>query len=926
MPFAETPEGIKAGVKAEIQPVKKVGGLPEIPKELESLAQEARKYKSAEELSKENVFSKNLLEDVKKVNPTNIWVKVSFNPNEVKYGGNLSESNVLHMDKAFQEFRGGDKLMNPAFERIEKQGLEKIPILIESITKNGEISILDGSHRLSFARAKNAPIEAYIPKSQLTDFYNQAVRGVKEIPKTEAPPIVPGKIVRIERPAVTGLKKVFGKTEEQKQFHDILQEHTDKFFEGRSELLSKEEPLNKALIELGDKELDNYSKFTQGFEIPATEITSKLKSAVDLWKKVSEEEQDYLINKGKLSLEQIENRRWKPVEEITGRNREELKGMGVDPIYYPYLAEDLLKKSDFISTTGKRTKGGYLKRFTGKMLQEDSYIKDPKIAIPRHRLQVFRDKMNNELVESIRDNFAETDKVIIKQYKINPRFANQMGVEEWKPSGSLRFYPTETAKGGKAIAVSKRVESYWIPKEVASELNKFYKPGILEKTLRMTYDPLIDMWRVSVLGMMPRWLYNNVVGNTMLSILGKTDPFAFGKSAKEMFARTKIGEKFKIEQREIPKGVFAKEYAGGEMAKTGQLGGLAKEQTQFLRPIENWLNLLEQAKNYKVFRIPAIATQNLIRGWIALGKPIGYLNKVTENWFRGAMYISKTEGKFLGFQLDKPTPPAEGIKYVNEFLFDYTKLSRTERATFRRALPFWNWTKNITEFSFKFPYKHPIRGLVVGALLQDYVDYINEINQKEDKVKSVLRIKTNMTYENKPLYLNVKSAIPFSDVFRTIPTDFETFGRFLTSNPISKIIIERAFKINSFTGQPFSQPSELQQFDEYGKPVLPLPSLSAHIGQQFPQIKIGQQLSDYSKFGKVLKRYETGEPKIYRGQIQTTDLLMEIFKSFGISISATEYNKIQQSVERKGRKQEIKGRKYERQLESALNRLKTTNQ
>jgi hypothetical protein len=320
-------------------------------------------------------------------------------------------------------------------------------------------------------------------------------------------------------------------------------------------------------------------------------------------------------------------------------------------------------------------------------------------------------------------------------------------------------------------------------------------------------------------------------------------------------------------------------------------------------------------------RIPATITQKLIEGWVALGKPIGYLNKVTENWFRGAMYISKTEGKFLGFQLDKPVPPMEGLKYVNEFLFDYSKLSRAERATFRRALPFWNWMKNITAFAFKFPAKHPLRGLIAGVLLQDYVDYINEINQAEDRVKSILRFKTDMTYENKPLYLNIKSAIPFSDVFKTIPTNFEKFGRFLTSNPVSKIIIERGFRLNSFTGQPFTQPKELQKYDEYGKPIPPVPSFLRHIGQQMPQFKLAEQIKDYLRYGKPLKRYETGKPQVLRGQIRTADLLMEVLGYFGIKLSATEYNAIQRSVEKKTRLQEVKERKYERQLEGGLKRL-----
>ena len=1006
VPFVETPEGMKAGIRAEtIKPEIEV--MPEVKPTL-------KKFEPLELAKREAEIEINKINEKWIAGETSLAETQRFNEAKLAVGQIAKKYNIPYQDLAKESFWLPEKTTN--VQKLELERLKDLPATPENLKKIEALEIKMVKPKikpletpviskelqpLAFIKAKNEnnviriisdreleqlnktgilplsqtgemiliakggfentknlgvlekskkhlvvfndsvlkdlksgdigkeyvvpdrPISKSEIKEVISNIWNKDQQIPQIKPTVEAgEAIAPEPLVRVERPLITGIKKLFGKTEEQKQFNQLLQDHLDKYFEGRQTLLGKEDPLNKSLIKLTDEELSNYSKVTQGLEVPENKITPNLKSSVELWKKTNAEIEADLIQRGKLTPEQVENRKWKPIETLTGKDRIELKETGIEPIYYPYLAEDLLKKSDFIASIGKRTKGGYLKRFTGKMLAEDSYIKNPKIAIPRHRVQVFKDKMNSELVDTIKTTFAEQDKIIIREYKNNPKLAEQMGVEEWKPQGAIRFYPTETVTGGKAIAVTKKVESYWIPKDIVTELNKFYKPGVLEKTLRMTYDPLIDMWRVSVLGLVPRWLYNNVIGNTMLSILGRTDPLAFFKSGKEMLARTKLGEKMGLGQREIPKGVFIKEYAGGEMAKAGQLGSLAKEQTQFLRPIENWLNLLEQAKNYKALRIPAVATQNLIKGWVALGKPIGYLNKVVENWFRGAMYISKTEGKFLGFKLDKPVPPAEGLNYVNEFLFDYTKLSRAERATFRRVLPFWNWMKNITEFSLKFPIKHPLRGLVVNALLQDYVDYINEVNQKEDKTKSVLRIKTDMTYENKPLYLNIKSAIPFSDVFRTIPTNFETFGRFLTSNPISKIIIERAFKLNSFTGQPFTQPTEKQQFDEYGKPIRPLPSLPEHFGQQMPQVKLGQAIIDKLQYGEVLKRYETGEPKMYRGQIQISDLLVEILKYFGISLSATEYNEIKKSVDRKTRLQEIKSNRYERQLESGLERLK----
>lgn len=753
-----------------------------------------------------------------------------------------------------------------------------------------------------------------VPTVATPEGIRQAIKGT---------PPEPGSVTKVERAPVKAVKEFLGKEPEQVKFNNILEDHLERFFEGRDAILNRENPVNQALLKLTDKELEHYSSVTQGLSVP-TKISNNLKKAVQLWKDTSVKLENDLIQRGKLTIEQVENRKWKPIETVTGRTRGELQQMGVEPQYYPYMAEHLLKKSDFIPTTGKRTTGGYLKRFTGKMLAEDSYVKDPRVAIPRHQMQVFRDTMNAELVENIKTNFAETSKSVIRELENNPRLAQQMGLREWKPAGSLRFFPIEVPPtllkpARKLVGVTKKVEKYFIPELVAKELDRVFKPGKIEKTLRMTYDPLIDMWRVSVLNLVPRWLYNNFVGNTVLYTLAHGDPAALlFKSPAELLSRTKAGAKLGMKPREIPKGVIQKEYAGGESPQVGKLGSLKTEQTQFLRPVENWLNLLEQAKNYPVLRGAANATQGMIKGWIAMGKPIGKLNKTVENWFRAALYISKTEGKFLGMQLDKPAAPLEGLKAVNEFLFDYTKLSRAERMTFRRALPFYNWMKNITEFSLKFPYNHPVKGLAAGAMIQNYVDFINEQAQASDEMKSVLRVKTDMTYEGKPLYLNVRSAVPFADVFNLMPTDFGLVKRILTGNPVSKIMIERGFKVNSFTGLPFTTPKEKIQYNEYGREILPVPGIRRHIGQQLPQTRIAEDVLDIARYGVPLKRFETGEPRLVRGQVQPLDMFMEVLRYFGISLSPIDFDKIKSNFEKKSRIQEVKEKQYEQRLKSQL--------
>lgn len=794
-------------------------------------------------------------------------------------------------------------------KQLESQGFSK-----------GEAAALTGINAYlvispELVRAgKSVPIQKMVDKITTKSVpIADTPAGIKQTIKTGE---APAGTTRIERPIVTKTKELFNATKEQQSLQTILNESQKTFYSGVEDLVSPiRDPLNKALLELSDSERADFYKVAQGFEVTES---PKLKSVIELWKETNKKETEFLIENGKLTEEIVNDRRWAPVEKLTGRSRIELQEMGVDPVYYPYIG-DFSKKSDFVLSKGQRYKPNNLKEWTGKMLMEDTYIKDPKIVIPRNRVQVFKNKINGELMQSIVDNFAEKDPAIIKELKKNPALADELGLSEWKPSGSLKFYPLE--EGG--LGVSTKVETHWIPDSVKSELVKIAEPSKFEKLLRLTYDPLMDTWRIPILNLAPRWIYNNTVGNTILYTLGKGDlKTLLFDAPKELAARTKVGEKLGIAKRDLPEGVLQKEYAGGETASVSNLGKLPGETTQLKRSINNWMTLLDQAKQNKVLKGPALITDGLLKGLVAIGKPGAAVNKTVENLFRTALYITKSEGKFLGMKLEKGAGPAESLRYVNEFLFDYSNLSRTERTLFRRVSPFWNWQKNITKFSFNYPVNHPIRGLTAAAMLQDYVDYINEVNQKDDSNKSIMRIKIGDTkFQGKPMYLNIKSALPFSDIFNILPTGDAQWRRIFTSNPVSKIVFERISGINAFTGQPFSKPPQLQEYDEYGKPILERPNLLKHIGMQVPQTKLIKEIADYAKYGTVLNRYELGQPKIYQNKLQTIDLVSEILKYFGINTSATDYEMINKNTQKKEKQTEKSTKKYERTVEQKLKQL-----
>lgn len=127
--------------------------LGKVEKELEPLAQEARKYKSAEEFAT-SLSNKNVGEFVQDI-PIDKIRKSDF------YQGELA--------KAQKEIASG------TYKRTSDE-----PIRLFFDPKKGDFEMVDGYHRLAkaIAEGKNtmkSSIETVANKSQLTDFYNKAV-------------------------------------------------------------------------------------------------------------------------------------------------------------------------------------------------------------------------------------------------------------------------------------------------------------------------------------------------------------------------------------------------------------------------------------------------------------------------------------------------------------------------------------------------------------------------------------------------------------------------------------------------------------------------------------------------------------------------------------------------------------------------------
>ncbi len=191
---AEIPK-VEGGAKEEVKP---------IPKELESLAQEARKYKSADEFVNEHLRTANQNELYQRIRQLAREIKT---PEQIKQAV-LSEFGT---DPEITLYRGiSPSLRSSPFESDitskvgrfwtpnkahaelfirEKGKMYELKIKASDLLKarlNKQAELWPGEVRLSKELQQTA--KESLTKSQLTDFYNQATKGTKEV-KPEVKPI-----------------------------------------------------------------------------------------------------------------------------------------------------------------------------------------------------------------------------------------------------------------------------------------------------------------------------------------------------------------------------------------------------------------------------------------------------------------------------------------------------------------------------------------------------------------------------------------------------------------------------------------------------------------------------------------------------------------------------------------------------------------
>lgn len=310
----------------------------------------------------------------------------------------------------------------------------------------------------------------------------------------------------------------------------------------------------------------------------------------------------------------------------------------INTAYYPSVGFEQNKTAGMIDKIFGRhgqTFRGYMKRKKGVA----GFSLDAGKATLERELRQLHDNLIDDAMVNIRKNFGK-------------RATSKGGV----PEGWIRI------DSDKAVGTTKRLDSYYLPPEVAKHINQVrtQTPDILKGI-----DAINKKWKPFVTGLNPKYIFNNALGNIQNSFTaGMVDPKRYKQA---LFGGFSQAEKELIEK-------------AGISGTGGTLNEIVGKYDSFFDKKDSFTNLLEASAGTKQGPLKAIVT----------------LGQKLEDHGKAALFLDTYEKMVrMGENTDDALKLAR--EYADKHLFDYRNgLTPFETRYMKKLIPFYTFTrKNI---------------------------------------------------------------------------------------------------------------------------------------------------------------------------------------------------------------------------------------
>lgn len=402
------------------------------------------------------------------------------------------------------------------------------------------------------------------------------------------------------------------------------------------------------------------------------------------------------------------------VDEIS-RTWQSIRDEGIDPVFIhhvsPASAGAITHPSVFstipgISWAAKRT------------MDITPYVPDATVAIPNQALEILRQQATRSFLDDFISSHARHaeealgDKLPLindyldrarRRFPNNPELVRQEAERLMKREWT-KFDPNTILPKGSRLTNFGKQTDYWVPKTTLRNLERIAAP--LDNGFTTLMDPIMGMFRTSVLALAPRWQLNNIVGGGMIAAVEDPGILTYMAQTLKAMKADDISS--------LPDHI--KDVADRIGIGTG-LGQLPRESLE-------WNRIAAES----TFQFAAGKTMGRLLDETAMarGKVSGLIqkaykaNEFIDDAYRAAAYLRGYD-KSITAGLSPVEAEAAGIQLSRKILQRWDEMTPLERTVMRYSVPFYGWAKFIMPYVLKYPFDHPLRAAIMSSITRNEI-------------------------------------------------------------------------------------------------------------------------------------------------------------------------------------------------------------
>lgn len=385
----------------------------------------------------------------------------------------------------------------------------------------------------------------------------------------------------------------------------------------------------------------------------------------------------------------------------------DMKATGADPIFVHRVSPGAAQRLRFPSASEIMQSVTQVKKRTFDLTPA---VDDITVSLSHQAAEVLARKATENFVGAIVGEFDEatgkyvggwgrTERDLLEEYLPAAReafnrepalsvrsHAAELIKRDWKKLDPDRFVPWSAPKLGLSSG-----EGVLVPKHIYNVMQRLHEPPAGRLTTLL--DPVMKVYRTSLLPLSPRWHTYNIIGGAVM-LMGRTDPFTvwkYAKDAREMIANGELPRELALGRGmgSAPREAIEWNYrAGGTLRRWWDESQAGKA----LKPLtEKGGKFIE--KSYD------------INAWF-------------DDTYRVMSYLYG-EDKALVKGLSKDASIEQGLQLSRKVMMDWDGMTPIERSIIRNVFPFYGWMRHVMKYTLSYPWDHPLRASIMAGFARN---------------------------------------------------------------------------------------------------------------------------------------------------------------------------------------------------------------